>query len=270
MKKLLSLLLMAFITGAITFYSCKKENAHGGNNPPIANAGKDTTIILPENSAILNGTASTDPDGAIASYEWTKIAGPSSYTIADSNAAQTQVENLIGGIYQFQLKVTDALGLISRDTVMVEVGRLPSQQNLTDVNFYWTDPTKTVNFIIDNYSVACMAWDYHGSDLRLVTIKLDTLSGFIAGIWCQNCLPDCSSWTYIFSIEDGATVKFTLPPGTYNWSAETTLNAFPLSLSNNPGVTQQFFDFFNTTHKTNGTITVKPGDSCIIQKIVFP
>lgn len=122
MKKLLTLILTVFVTGAVIFYSCRKENAHKENKPPIANAGNDTTIILPENSTILDGTASTDPDGTIASYEWTKIAGPSSYTIADSNAAQTQVENLIGGIYQFQLKVTDALGLISRDTVMVEVG----------------------------------------------------------------------------------------------------------------------------------------------------
>ena len=40
---------------------------------------------------------------------WTKISGPSSFNIANANAVQTQVTNLVEGVYQFELKVTDAV-----------------------------------------------------------------------------------------------------------------------------------------------------------------
>ncbi len=91
------------------------------NHAPVANAGTDQTIILPTNTIDLNGSGSSDPDNNIASYSWTKISGPPSYNIADANAVQTQVTNLVEGIYQFELKVTDAGALTSEDTVRIIV-----------------------------------------------------------------------------------------------------------------------------------------------------
>ena len=100
------------------------------NRPPIADAGNDTTIILPVNSIILNGSGSTDPDNNITGYVWTKISDPSSFNIDNANAVQTQVTNLIKGVYQFELKVTDAGGIFSKDTVQVTVQ--PPQQAICD------------------------------------------------------------------------------------------------------------------------------------------
>ncbi len=57
----------------------------------------------------------------IASYIWTKISGPASSNITNANAVQTQVSNLVQGFYQFELKVTDGGGLISKDTVTITV-----------------------------------------------------------------------------------------------------------------------------------------------------
>lgn len=91
------------------------------NHPPIAKAGPDQIIILPTNTTNLDGSSSTDPDNNITSYTWTKISGPSSYIIANSNSAQTQITNLAEGIYLFELKVTDAGGLFSKDTVQISV-----------------------------------------------------------------------------------------------------------------------------------------------------
>ncbi len=91
------------------------------NRPPVANAGEDQVITLPTNTVTLNGNGSADPDNNIASYLWTKILGPSSFNIASSSVAQTQVSNLVAGIYQLELKVTDAGGLFSKDTVLVVV-----------------------------------------------------------------------------------------------------------------------------------------------------
>ena len=134
MKQILSAVL--FIS--IIFFSCKKErtSANGGVNesanagrrsggkkplPPVANAGPDQTIILPLNTVALNGSASTDPNNNISGYLWTQISGPSSFTITNANAVQTQVTNLIASVYKFELKVTDAGGLLDKDTVQVTV-----------------------------------------------------------------------------------------------------------------------------------------------------
>ena len=95
------------------------------NHPPIANAGLDTTITLPSNTINLDGSRSTDPENNITSYAWTKISGPSSFNIANANAVQTQVTNLVEGDYKFELKVTDAGGLFSKDIVQVIVNAAP-------------------------------------------------------------------------------------------------------------------------------------------------
>ena len=91
------------------------------NRPPVANAGPDQNITLPTNTVTLNGNGSTDPDNNITNYYWTKISGPGSINIINANAVQTQVTNLVQGTYQFELKVTDAGGLISKDTLEVNV-----------------------------------------------------------------------------------------------------------------------------------------------------
>lgn len=93
------------------------------NQPPVANAGTDQTIKLPTDSVLLNGAQSIDPDNSITAYYWTKIAGPSSFSIVKANAIQTQVNGLVLGVYQFELKVIDAGGLFSKDTVQITVAR---------------------------------------------------------------------------------------------------------------------------------------------------
>src|SRR5688572_29352034 len=136
-KKLLKIILFTSIV-FIGISSCKKEynerngsNAHENNErgpkgpktnrPPVANAGADQVITLPSNSVNLNGSASTDPDNNITSYQWTKISGPSSFTIANPNSVQTQVTNMVAGVYHFDLKVTDKFGLYDNDVVQVTV-----------------------------------------------------------------------------------------------------------------------------------------------------
>ncbi|HEX6849616.1 MAG TPA: DPP IV N-terminal domain-containing protein [Chitinophagaceae bacterium] len=95
-------------------------------NPPVANAGVDVNIFLPVNSVTLNGSAS-DADNNITSSLWTKISGPSSFSIANANALRTQVTNLVQGVYQFELKVTDKTRLVDKDTVQVTVNAESTQ-----------------------------------------------------------------------------------------------------------------------------------------------
>ncbi len=104
------------------FISCKKTSVTPQTNkPPLANAGPDQKITLPANSVNLDGTNSTDPDNNITSYAWTKIAGPSAFSISNVNSVQATLTNLVQGTYRFELKVTDGGGLTSKDTMQVIV-----------------------------------------------------------------------------------------------------------------------------------------------------
>jgi Secretion system C-terminal sorting domain/PKD domain len=98
------------------------------NQPPIANAGADQNITLPVNSVTINGSSSSDPDGSIAGFQWTKISGPAQFTIGNSVSAGTTVSNLAAGVYSFQLKVTDNAGAIAQDTIKVIVNAAPANQ----------------------------------------------------------------------------------------------------------------------------------------------
>ena len=122
MIKQLSIVSVLFLFVNLLTLSCRKESARpNDNNPPVANAGNDTIIVLPSDSSSLDGTASYDPDNNITGYQWIKISGPSTFSIDNASAAKTNVASLIEGIYEFELKVTDAAGLFANDTVKVVV-----------------------------------------------------------------------------------------------------------------------------------------------------
>jgi Tol biopolymer transport system component len=121
---IISMLIITGLSGCKKFLSCEgclSINQPPTNHPPVANAGNDTTIMLPGNTVNLNGSLSFDPDNNITGYLWTKISGPSSFNITDANAVQTPVIDLVQGVYLFELKVTDADALFDRDTIQVTV-----------------------------------------------------------------------------------------------------------------------------------------------------
>ena len=91
------------------------------NTPPVAKAGADQYLTLPVNYTELNGRQSYDIDGRIYTYRWSKIGGPSVFTIANVNASLTKVNDLVAGIYEFQLEVMDPGGLYDYDSVKVTV-----------------------------------------------------------------------------------------------------------------------------------------------------
>ena len=114
----------SFDVGAYEFVS----GAPPANLPPIANAGNDRTISLPLNSTIFSGSG-TDADGAIVGYSWSKISGPAQFNIVTPSAAQTTINNLVQGVYQFELTVTDNNGATDKDTVAVTVNAAPPPVN---------------------------------------------------------------------------------------------------------------------------------------------
>jgi hypothetical protein len=90
------------------------------HTPPVVSAGDDPTIILPEDSVALGGTA-TDNGGTIVSYSWTEVSGPAQYTISNSAIINPTISNLVAGNYIFRLTVTDNFGLTAYSDVPVNV-----------------------------------------------------------------------------------------------------------------------------------------------------
>src|SRR5690606_8133235 len=88
------------------------------NQAPVADAGVDMKITLPDPGIRLNGLNSVDPDGEIVSYSWTQISGEEGITITNAN---TKTPGIIGakeGEYMFLLTVTDDKGATATDEVL--------------------------------------------------------------------------------------------------------------------------------------------------------
>lgn len=71
----------------------------------VAKAGPNQIIVLPQDSALLDGSASFDPDGNNLTYQWTQLYGPSILSFDNSQSAQTRIDSLIEGIYLIKLRV---------------------------------------------------------------------------------------------------------------------------------------------------------------------
>jgi hypothetical protein len=188
------------------------------NLAPTANAGADKTITLPTNSVSLSGSG-TDPDGSISSYLWTKISGPSAYSISNSSAVVTNVSGLVQGIYQFELKVTDNNGAIGKDTVKITVNAAP---NLAPTATAGTD--KTITLPTNSVSLSGSGTDSDGSISSYSWTKISGPSAF-------NIVSSSSAVTSVSGLVQG-TYQFELKVTDNNGAigkdtVQVTVNAAP-------------------------------------------
>jgi hypothetical protein len=91
------------------------------NMAPVARAGADITVSTLQSYITLSGDASSDADGTIKVYSWTKISGPSKYAFGMASRSNTTFKNLVAGTYLLKLTVTDNTGATGSDTIVVNV-----------------------------------------------------------------------------------------------------------------------------------------------------
>jgi hypothetical protein len=165
------------------------------NIPPIANAGPDITVTLPVYSVNLHGSG-TDADGTVVSYLWKKISGPAGSVINQSNTAMANINNIVGGYYEFELTVTDNEGGTGKDTMIlsVDLGRMASIVN--SINIY-PNPVKDIAILEINTikpkgnDLWIVISDIKGKLVYTETKKIDqttitekiNMSGFAKGVY---------------------------------------------------------------------------------------
>ncbi len=93
-----------------------------GNQPPVVNAGPDKAIVLPTTNSAPTGASASDPDGNIASRQWTFVNGPTTPTITNGTTLTPSFTNLtVVGTYTFRLTAIDNQGASSWDQMQVTV-----------------------------------------------------------------------------------------------------------------------------------------------------
>jgi len=76
-------------------------------NQPVADAGENILVLLPENSTMLDGSNSIDPDGVGLSYSWSQIYGPSVIDFSSTEVSQPAISSLLDGVYLLKLQISN-------------------------------------------------------------------------------------------------------------------------------------------------------------------
>jgi endo-1,3(4)-beta-glucanase len=85
---------------------------------PYANTGENVTVILPESTAVLNGSLSSALSGSVQ-YVWEQIYGPTFASLSNKNSVNPTVSNLSDGIYKFKLTVQDGVHRATSEVLTV-------------------------------------------------------------------------------------------------------------------------------------------------------
>ena len=179
---------------------------------PTANAGPDQTLSdtngLPGEAVTLDGRASTDSDGQIASYQWFL-----NQTLLGTGA--TLQRNLPDGQNTVTLIVTDDDGATATDTVVVSIAppanRPPTANAGPDQTLSDTDAQAGENVTLDGRASS----DSDGQIASYQWFLNQTLLG--TGATLQRNLPDgANTVTLVVTDDDGAsatdTVAITIAP----------------------------------------------------------
>jgi endo-1,3(4)-beta-glucanase len=138
-------------------------NAPLGYVPPVADAGDNVVVIMPETTATLDGSLSNDPEGEAITYNWEQIYGPSVITFNDDSLESPTITNLEEGVYKLKLTVADAT-YTAADEVLVLVQQTSN-----------SNPTVTLSSPTENQSFA------QGTDI-VISASASDLDGTISKV----------------------------------------------------------------------------------------
>ncbi|MDP3928124.1 MAG: glycosyl hydrolase [Bacteroidota bacterium] len=144
-----------FNLGKLTFTYSKALNYE----QPVADAGENQLIVLPETSATLNGSKSMNPGSATLSYLWKQIYGPSLLTFSNSQVASPSISGLLEGVYLIELSVSNGT-YTDKDEVYI----ISSTTNNIPPTVSINSPSHNSRFVLNEpIKISVMASDLNGS-----------------------------------------------------------------------------------------------------------
>ena len=121
------------------------DNADAANQAPVANAGPDRSVTLP-NPASLDGSVSDDglpnPPGS-TTVSWSKVSGPGTITFGTPSATDTTASFSAAGTYVLRLTANDS-SLTDTDDVTVTVASAPADQAVTSFTLINADTDQPI------------------------------------------------------------------------------------------------------------------------------
>lgn len=147
------------------------------NKPPVAHAGSDYTIFLPNTAVDIDGSGSTDDTGIIK-WQWTRsLSSPALGQVINSSDKTPILKlcDLVKGMYQFTLTVYDDKNLFSSDSVFVNVSANPHATDIVEV-FLFDTPDSFTQQRLDSLSNILMVPLGTDAVSKMGTWSLQTLS----------------------------------------------------------------------------------------------
>jgi len=143
-------------------------------NPPYANAGEDIIVLSPATSTTLDGSLSYDNDSDVLNYLWEQIYGPTSVSFSNANNVQTEISDLIQGVYKFKLIVDDG-NYSSIDYILVFVSETSDfapvvtlNTSLLNTSYYFGNPLE-INASASDLDGYIEVVEFYGDDVLLGT-----------------------------------------------------------------------------------------------------
>ncbi|KPJ18756.1 Dyslexia-associated protein KIAA0319 [Papilio machaon] len=149
------------------------------NTPPVADAGPDTFISLPQTWVILNGSGSHD-DHRIVAYTWRCVSGPNNATVLRFNESVANATSLTKGQYVFSLTVLDDNGNSATKNVTVTVTQNKNSPPKADAG---GDQVLTLPISVlvlngskshDDFRIVSWKWTRVGAGLAAGTVILNS------------------------------------------------------------------------------------------------
>ena len=234
-----------FNLGKMTFTRTGSMN----NSYPVADAGSNATVQLPQSSVSLNGSNSTESAGKSLSYYWSQNYGPTTLQFSSNTSAMSSVSGLVEGIYSLQLMVTNTDGETDIDEVLLIVSDSDNSNPVISITSPGSNTTLTEG---NSVEIKANASDYDGIVQRVdfyqndVLISSDTSAPFIA-----NWTPSAGTYTL--------TAKATDDMGAQSTSQNVVITIDPsmvCSETSTQATQGSFSAGYTVTYETIGTDVV--------------
>ena len=132
--------------GALVFIGCDSGGTNGGSQPPTADITVSSSTVDAGTQVVLDGSASSDPDGDALSYSWSlDTPSGSNASLSDPSAEKPTFTPDVGGDYVAGLEVSDGDATASSsETITAQTSTVQLSGTIT------TDSTLTAaqNYVV--------------------------------------------------------------------------------------------------------------------------